>query len=380
MALADIDTLVVGGGQAGIAVSEHLTGHGVPHLVLEKHRIAEAWRAGRWDSLVANGPAWHDRFPNLAFAGLDPESFAPKEQVASYLVAYAQMIAAPIRTGVEVRRAEARVGAPGFTVETSAGRLIARRLVVATGAFQTPVTPALVPPATGLFQCHSFDYKNPAQLPAGAVVVVGAGSSGVQIADELNRAGKSVTLSVGPHDRPPRRYRGRDNVWWLGVLGLWDAPAREAARARFTICVSGARGGETVDFRRLAAEGITLVGSTQGYANGELRFTDDLPANLARGDADYLALLDAADAYVAHTGLDLPAEPAAREMRPDPACVTDPLRALDLARAGVTAIIWATGFRQDFGWLRVDAFGPDGASRHHRGVAAVPGVYFLGLP
>ncbi|MEC7514380.1 MAG: NAD(P)/FAD-dependent oxidoreductase, partial [Pseudomonadota bacterium] len=332
------------------------------------------------DTLVANGPAWHDRFPNLAFAGLDPESFAPKEQVASYLVAYAQMIAAPIRTGVEVRRAEARVGAPGFTVETSAGRLIARRLVVATGAFQTPVTPALVPPATGIFQCHSFDYKNPAQLPAGAVVVVGAGSSGVQIADELNRAGKSVTLSVGPHDRPPRRYRGRDNVWWLGVLGLWDAPAGDTGRQRFTICVSGARGGATVDFRRLAGEGVTLVGSTQGYANGVLRFTDDLPANLARGDAGYLALLDAADAYVARTGLDLPAEPAAREVCPDPACVTDPLRALDLAQAGVTAIIWATGFRQDFGWLRFDTFGPDGAPRHHRGVAAVPGVYFLGLP
>ena len=123
----------------------------MPHLVLEKHRNAKAWRAGRWDSLVANGPAWHDRFPNLAFAGLDPESFAPKDRIASYLVAYAQMIAAPIRTGVEVRRAEARVGASGFTVETSAGRLIARRLVVATGAFQTPVTPALVPPATGIF-------------------------------------------------------------------------------------------------------------------------------------------------------------------------------------------------------------------------------------
>ena len=160
--VGDNDTLVVGGGQAVIAVSEHLTGHGVPHLVLEKHWIAEAWRAGRSDSLVANGPAWHDRTPNLAFAGLDRESFAPKEQVASYLVAYAQMIAAPIRTGIEVRRAEARIGASGFTVETCAGRLIARRLVVATGAFQTPVTPALVPLAAGIFQYHSYHYKNPA--------------------------------------------------------------------------------------------------------------------------------------------------------------------------------------------------------------------------
>ena len=136
------------------------------------------------------------------------------------------------------------------------------------------------------------------------MVVVGAGSSGVQIADELNRAGKSVTLSVGPHDRPPRRYRGRDNVWWLGVLGLWDAPAGGTGRQRFTICVSGARGGETVDFRRLAGEGVTLVGSIQGYVAGVLCFADDLGVNLARGDAGYLALLDAADAYVARTGLD----------------------------------------------------------------------------
>ena len=214
----EIDTLVVGAGQAGVAMSEHLSKLGVPHLVLERNRIAERWRSERWDSLVANGPAWHDRFPGLAFE-LDPDAFASKEQVADYFVAYARQFDAPIRTGVEVKRVERNVDRPGFTIETSDGVIQANRVVAATGPFQRPVIPPIAPQDAALTQIHSAQYRNPQQLPEGAVLVVGAGSSGVQIADELQRAGKQVYLSVGPHDRPPRSYRNRDFCWWLGVLG-----------------------------------------------------------------------------------------------------------------------------------------------------------------
>lgn len=380
-----INTLVVGAGQAGIAASEHLGQLGVEHLVLERQRIAQAWRTGRWDSLVANGPAWHDRFPGLEFKG-DRDGFPGKDEVADYFEDYVRQIKAPVRTGVEVRRVTRNQGRPGFTVETSEGVIEARNVIAATGPFQVPVIPPIAPaapaaPADGrLLQIHSAHYHRPAQLPEGAVLVVGAGSSGVQIADELQRAGRKVFLSVGAHDRPPRAYRGRDFCWWLGVLGEWDAAIAKPGREHVTIAVSGARGGHTVDFRALGHQGITLVGLTESFADGRVRFRDDLAENIANGDANYLAMLDAADDYIRRNGLDLPEEPEARRRLPDPECMTHPLRELDLAAAGITSIIWATGYRVDFSWLQVDSFEPGGKPRHHRGVGHEPGIYFLGLP
>ncbi len=375
-----IDTLVVGAGQAGVAMSEHLSKLGVPHLVLERDRIAERWRTGRWDSLVANGPAWHDRFPGLAFDDLDADAFAPKERVADYFEAYARKFDAPIRTGVEVTSVVRNAGRPGFTVETSIGVVEANRVVVATGPFQRPVIPPIAPEDGKLTQIHSADYRNPAQLPEGGVLVVGAGSSGVQIADELQRAGKKVYLSVGPHDRPPRAYRNRDFCWWLGVLGEWDKEAAIPGKEHVTIAVSGARGGHTVDFRRLANQGMTLVGLTKTFNDHVVTFESDLAVNLARGDENYLSLLDAADAYIARNGLDLPEEPEARVTLPDPVCVTHPILELDLAEAGVTSIVWATGYAVDYDWLHVNAFDAKGKPQHQRGVSTEPGVYFLGLP
>ncbi len=380
MSLEKTDTLVVGGGQAGIALSEHLGRNDVPHLILEKNRTAEAWRTGRWDALVANGPAWHDRFPGLEFTGDNPDAFVSKDRVAEYLVEYAEMVNAPIREGVEVLKAERMPGEGCFRVETSQGVVEARRIVAATGAFQHPSIPPIVPESAGVGQLHSFDYKNPGQLAEGAVMVVGAGSSGAQIADELNRAGRKVFLSVGPHDRPPRRYRGRDFVWWLGVMGLWDLAAAEPGTEHVTISVSGAYGGHTMDFRRLANEGVTLVGLTRSFENGVLRFADDLRRNIAAGDANYMGMLDLADAYVARTGLDLPEEPEAREPFADPDCLTNPISSIDLAGEGISTIIWATGFRQDFGWIKADAFDDKGAPIHQRGVSIEPDIYFLGLP
>ncbi|MBD2836741.1 NAD(P)-binding domain-containing protein [Pseudomonas sp. JM0905a] len=376
----EIDTLVVGAGQAGVAMSEHLSKLGVPHLVLERNRIAEAWRTGRWDSLVANGPAWHDRFPGLEFEGLDPDAFAPKEQVAAYFEAYAKKFDAPIRTGVEVKSVVRNSDRPGFTIETSEGVIQARRVVSATGPFQRPVIPPIAPKDDRLVQIHSAQYRNPEQMPEGAVLVVGAGSSGVQIADELMRAGRQVYLSVGPHDRPPRAYRNRDFCWWLGVLGEWDAEAARPGKEHVTIAVSGARGGKTVDFRELAQQGMTLVGLTKSFNDGVVTFQTDLADNLARGDENYLSLLDAADAYIARNGLDLPEEPEARRTFPEPECVSNPILELDLAEAGVTSIIWATGYSVDFSWLQVNAFDANGKPKHQRGVSSEPGIYFLGLP
>jgi putative flavoprotein involved in K+ transport len=373
-----VDTLVVGAGQAGLAMSRHLGELRVGHLVLERDRIAERWRTARWDGLVANGPAWHDRFPDLEFDDVDPFAFAPKDRIVRYFEDYARQIGAPIRTGVAVT--EARQGPGGFEVETSAGRIACRNLVSATGPFQRPLIPPLVPGDSGIVQMHSTAYRNPGQLPEGAVLVVGAGSSGSQIADELLRAGRRVFLSVGPHDRPPIRYRGKDFVWWLGVLGQWDARAVRPGMEHVTIAVSGALGGKTVDFRAFAHRGMGLLGRAEGYQGGVMTFAPDLQRNIAGGDANYLATLDAADAYAKANGLELPEEPEARVFPPDPTCVADPILRLDLKAERVASIIWATGFAFDFGWLKAGRFDGRGAPVHDRGVSPVPGLYFVGLP
>jgi len=380
MSSQETEVLVVGAGQAGVAMSEHLSGNGVPHLVVERQRIAERWRTGRWDSLVANGPAWHDRFPGLEFSGIGPDEFAPKDRVADYFVAYAEKIGAPIRCGVEVTAVDKNIGRPGFRAQTSDGVIDARYVVAATGPFQQPVIPGLVPADAGLVTMHSGDYRNPGQLPDGAVLVVGAGASGVQIADELRQAGRTVHLSVGPHDRPPRRYRERDYCWWLGVLGKWDIAPPPAGARHVPIAVSGANGGATVDFRALAATGINLAGRAIAFDRGVMRFAPDLRDNIARGDAYYLSLLAECDAFAERNGLDLPAEPDAHVVGPDPDCLTNPVAELDLARAGVTSIIWATGYAADFSWLHVNAFDSRGKPEHQRGVSSEPGIYFLGLP
>jgi putative flavoprotein involved in K+ transport len=372
-----VHTLVIGGGQAGVATSAHLQKHGIPHLVLERDRIAERWRSWRWDSLVANGPAWHDRFPDAEFTELDPEEFAPKEAVADYFVRFAKDRNLPVQTGVEVTKLE-RLGET-FRATTSQGTIEAQNVVVATGPFQKPVIPTVITDP-GITQMHSNGYRNPGTLPEGAVLVVGAGSSGAQIAEELVRAGRKVLLSVGPHDRPPRRYRGQDFVWWLGKLGKWDLKAPTPGTEHITIAVSGAYGGHTMDFRRLAGLGVTLLGRAGACRDGVLQIADDLRINIENGDRNYLSVLDEADAYALAQGLDLPEEPEARILQPLPDCVTHPKLALDLKAEGIGSVIWATGFQLDFGWIDLDVLREDGRPRHSDGVSEVPGLFFIGLP
>jgi len=380
MEIEKVDTLIVGGGQAGLAMSEHLSNSGVDHLILEKNRIAEAWRTGRWDTLVANGPAWHDRFPSKEFSCTGPDAFPSKGSVVSYFEEFAEQIAAPIRCGVQVNSVSANPNGQGFKVKTSEGELEVQNIVAATGPFQTPIIPPVIPNATNVRQIHSANYSNANALDDGAVLVVGAGSSGSQIADELLRSGRQVYLSVGPHDRPPRRYRGKDFVWWLGVLGKWEMKTPPAGREHVTIAVSGAHGGATVDFRELASRGMKLVGMTQSYNDGVLKFASDLCDNIKEGDENYLSVLEEADAYIADNNLDMPEEPDAKIIASDPDCINNPILELDLKKANVTTIIWATGFKQDFDWLKVDAFNGEGKPQHDHGVSKMPGIYFIGLP
>lgn len=374
----NIDTLVVGAGQAGVAMSEHLTRLGISHVVLEKNRIAEAWRTRRWDSLVANGPCWHDRFPNMEF-NADPDAFVHHDQVAEYFEQYAKKFNLPIHTGVSVNKVYKSPNQLGYTVETSQGTLYAQHIVSATGAFQKAVIPEIAPKQPEFYQIHSDQYKNPQQLPEGGVLVIGAGSSGVQIADELNRAGKKVYLSVGRHERPPRTYRNRDNVWWLGVLGGWDFMRSDTGPLK-GFAVSGAHGGINVDFRVLAQQGITLLGSTQSFAGQVVEFKDNLKHNLDEADSALLVFYNEADAYIKNNGLDLPAEQQARQLLPDPECVTQPILTLDLAAQNISSVIWASGFGYDFSWLQVDTFNEFNQPIHKQGISPQRGVYFLGLP
>ncbi len=407
-----INTLVIGAGQAGLALSEHLSNNGIQHMLLERSRIAESWRTARWDSLVANGPAWHDRFPTMEFEGEPPDSFPSRDRVVKYFEDFAKQVSAPVRCGVEVTRVSKNSKGPGFVINfrevkgvsdtvscsgvdidssrkvasngNGVGEIEALHVVCATGPFQTPVIPPVLPATLEdelcVKQMHSNEYRNPQQLKKGSVLVVGAGSSGGQIADELLRSGRRVFLSVGPHERPPRSYRGRDFVWWLGVLGKWDLSTVDPDTAHVTISVSGARGGHTVDFREYAARGMNLLGMTSGYRDGVLEFADDLNDTINNGDASYLAMLDEADAYVERNALDLPLEPNARTISADPECMINPILQLNLQEENISTIIWATGYRNDFSWLECDVLDDQGKPVHSRGVSGEPGIYFLGLP
>ncbi len=250
--------------------------------------------------------------------------------------------------------------------------------MVATGPYQRPIMPDLLRDQAGIFQVHASRYQNPEQLPPGAVLVVGAGASGAQIAEELHRAGRRVFLSVGQHTRMPRSYRGHDLTWWFGAMGLFHMTP-EQRTTRVNPSIIGAYGGHTIDFRRFAADGITLLGRVLAARDGVLDIAPGLAGSLANGDAYYAFFLSMLDAYVEQSGLQLPDDPAARAVLADPPCVTAPMRHLDLAKEGIAAVIWATGYAVDFGWIDVPVLDANGEPVHRGGVTEVPGLYFLGL-
>jgi putative flavoprotein involved in K+ transport len=379
MPVERIETLVIGGGQAGLAMSHMLSQRGLAHLVLERHRIAERWRSERWDGLRFQFPNWSISLPDFPFPNADPDGFASSGEIADFITAYAAFIAAPIRCGVAVTALRSRDGASGFVAETSDGPIEADNVVVATGPYQRPAVPASLRDDLNVFQVHASRYQNPGQLPPGAVLVIGSGASGAQIAEELLRAGRRVYLSVGRHRRMPRRYRGRDLIWWLDEMGLLQRPTEERGPDRSLPLISGAFGGNTIDFRQFAAEGVTLLGRMEAAHDGVIGFAPDLAKRLAYGDASYTIFLDMVDAHVEAHGLDMPRDPDARAVLPDPLCLAEPLRRLDIGIAGLGAVIWATGYGFDFGWIEVPVLNSRGEPDHVRGITGVPGMYFLGL-
>ena len=283
-----------------------------------------------------------------------------------FIEAYAAFVDSPIRCGVAVTRLRRRDGATGFVAETSGGVIEADNVVVATGPYQRAVMPDLLR-GHAVFQVHASRYSNPDQLPPGAVLVVGSGASGAQITEELCRAGRRVYLSVGAHTRLPRRYRGRDLIWWLGQMGIDQTPVEARGPSRLLPLITGAYGGHTIDFRRFAAR------------DGVLEIAPDLGKSLVEGEATYAVFLDMVDAHVDKHGLKLPEDPAVRVGLPDPPCVTEPLRRLDIGADGIGAVIWATGYGLDFGWIDIPVLDARGEPLHRHGIAEVPGLYFLGL-
>ena len=373
------EVLIVGGGQSGLVMSHMLGRKQVPHLVLERQRVAERWRSERWDGLRFQFPNWSVELPGFPFRRTDPDGFASAGEIVDYLDAYAAFVSPPIRCGVTVTRLRASAATGGFVAETSEGPVDANQVVVATGPYQKPVLPTLQP-GDGVVQLHASAYRTPEQMPAGAVLIVGSGASGAQIAEELARAGKRVLLSVGRHKRMPRRYRGRDLMWWLVEMGLDRTPVEQRGPDTTLPLITGAYGGHTIDFRRFAAQGITLLGHVESAHDGHLNFAPDLADSLAQGDAAYHAFLDRVDAHVIAQRLELPPDPAARVREPDPRCLTEPIRRLSLRDEGISTILWATGYECDFGWIDLPALDGRGLPLHQRGVSAVPGLYFLGLP
>ncbi|HLX14145.1 MAG TPA: NAD(P)-binding domain-containing protein, partial [Bradyrhizobium sp.] len=339
MSAERIETLVVGGGHAGLAMSHMLTQRGRPHLVLERSRIAERWRTERWDGLRFQFPNWSVRLPNFPLPHADPDGFATSSEIVDFIMGYAAFIAAPIRCGVSVM-AIRRTGESGFIAQTPDGQIEAENVVVATGPYQRPVIPSLFADNARIFQVHSGRYRNPDQLPSGAVLVVGSGASGAQICEELLRSGRRVYLSIGRHTRLPRRYRGKDLVWWLNAMGFDQTSVHGPGRSKPLI--TGAFGGNTIDFRRFAAEGVTLLGRILAVHDDEVDLAPDLAKRLAYGDGSYAFFLDKADAHVLRHGLEMPEEPAARAVLPDPPCLVEPLAHFNLRAAGIGAVIWAT--------------------------------------
>ncbi|HEY6494734.1 MAG TPA: MSMEG_0569 family flavin-dependent oxidoreductase, partial [Trebonia sp.] len=376
---------IVGGGQAGLAASWYLTRAGVGHVVFEAQTIAHEWTDTRWDNFTLVTPNWHCRLPGYAYRGGDPDGFMTRDQVAEWLAGYAATFGPPVREHARVTALTERHGG-GFAL-TVDGReneetWEADSVIIATGGYHAPVVPgwaAAIDPA--VTQLESARYKNAAQLPEGAVLVVGSGQSGAQIAEDLHLEGRRVHLAVGNAPRVARFYRGKDVMTWLAEMGLYDTPVQRypgglAAREKTNHYVTGRDGGRDIDLRQCAAEGMRLYGALDGVHGTRLLFRASLTESLDRADSTYNSICRDIDRYLEREGIDAP---AGRHYEPVWAPDRDPAE-LDTATAGVTSIIWAIGYRADYRWAKVGVFDGTGHPTHERGVTSVPGLYFLGLP
>ncbi|WP_419728745.1 MSMEG_0569 family flavin-dependent oxidoreductase [Lichenicola sp.] len=379
---AHIPVAIVGAGQAGLSLSWYLRRAGIDHVVLERNEPGHAWRHERWDSFCLFTPNWQCQLPGYPYAGDNPDGFMPRDEIVAYLDGFARSFDPPVHSGVEVERLGARTLA-GYTLRTSRGTFDADQVVVATGGYHDPVLPssaAKLDPS--IRQVLASDYRNPGALPPGAVLVVGTGQSGAQIAEDLHLAGRVVHLCVGAAPRVSRSYRGRDVVAWQHAMGHFDVPVdahplRERVRDRTNHYVGTRGGGHDIDLRRFAVAGMQLHGSLADISDGAARFAPDLAANLDNADAANATIKHEIDGFIAEQGIQAPVDdPYVAPWHPP----ADALESLDLRAAGITSIVWCAGFRPNYHWIDLPVTGPDGRPTHHRGVTPLPGLYFLGLP
>lgn len=385
--------VVIGGGQAGLSASWHLTDRGIDHVVLERDRVGSDWVNRRWDTFCLVTPNFQCRLPGYpygpgGFGGTDPDGFMLRPQILAYLRSYACSFGAPVREGVAVT--SLRRDRAGYVVDTSAGTVRAGAVVVATGGYHIPVLPALASvPGDDVVQLHSSAYRNPEMLPAGAALVVGTGQSGAQIAEDLHRGGRGVHLAVGSAPRVARSYRGRDCMTWLEQMGVYDepvgtGPGAAQSRDKTNHYVTGRDGGHDIDLRLFAAEGLQLHGrlldlTTTGDGHVRARFGGNLATDLDHADAVSESIKDLIDSWIDAEGIDAPTQARYSPVWTPPAGDTAQ-QDFDLTAAGVTSIIWAVGYRKDYAWIDLPAFDENGYPDHERGISGVPGLYFLGLP
>ncbi len=375
------DTVIIGGGQSGLVISYMLTQQDRDHVILEKrHRIGETWR-GRWDSFTLVTPNWQLKLPGYPYQGDDPEGFLTRDEVVAYLEAYAARFNPPLRFGVEVTAVEKNEAGPGYRIHTADRVYEADNVVVAAGTFQSPNIPAFsqnVP--REIEQLHSSAYRNPEALPEGSVFVVGSGQSGCQIAQDLNESGRQVYLCTGSAGRIPRRYRGKDGMWWADKQGIFNQPVDEleSPEERFAANpqISGKEGGQDINLHQFARDGIQLLGHLEDIQGQQAILAPDLHENLAAADKQAEMFRQGADKYVRKAGLDLPKESVDE---PQDGYDQEIITELDLSQAGISTIIWATGFDWDFSWIQLPNFDEWGYPNQERGVTEYPGLYFLGL-
>ena len=369
-----VETAVIGGGQAGLSAGFHLSRRDAEHVVLERGHIGETWRSERWDSFRLNTPNWFLQLPGHEYAGDDPDAFLTRDETVAYLESYANASNGSVQTRTDVLSLRAGPGG-GFELETPAGALTARNVVVATGSFRKP-TP--VAAAGGIFQIHARGYKDPEQLPDGGALVVGNGQSGCQIAAELNRSGRDVYLSIGRCPSLPFTYRGRRIYEWLVDIGMMDDTVdtlpSPAARLAGNPTVASADTPHLIGPRRLAREGVTLIGRVETLDDSRAVIRPDACERLAEAAQFEATFKQRLDDYIAANAIDAP-----QEENDSNADAVHEVEELDLHAAGVKSVVWANGYRPDYRWIDLPVFDAGGWPVHTRGVTAVEGLYFVGV-
>jgi putative flavoprotein involved in K+ transport len=374
--------IVVGGGQAGLAISYCLKDKGIDHIIFEKNQIGYAWQSKRWDTFCLVTPNWQCTLPGYHYSGDDPDGFMEKDEIVEYIKDYARSFNPPIQEGIEVLSVKKNQPQGLFELSTSLGSYTADQVVIATGSYHQPKMPKMAERlAEDVLQLHSSDYKNPQSLPDGEVLIVGTGQSGCQIAEDLHLAGKKVHLCVGSAPRSPRQYRGKDVVEWLDKLGYYDLtinehPDKENVRNKTNHYVTGRDGGREIDLRTFALEGMHLYGSLKDIRDNNLEFKPNLKQNLDRADQVAESIKNTIDEYIAKNQISAPTEtPYQPVWQPE----TEVLE-LDYQQANINSIIWCIGYQTDFSWIEVSVFDGKGYPNHDRGITNVRGLYFLGLP